>query len=100
MVFIGGGGNQNIIQLDERKGQAIEGSVHHPLDGVGSVTHSKRHDQPLEKPEGGDNCRLANVIRVHGHLVIAFHQINFRKKLFTMQICRKSIFDRSRKLIS
>lgn len=56
-------GNQNDIQINEDKRQALSDLVHEPLDRLSGVLQAERHTKSFEQAERGNGGGLGNVIR-------------------------------------
>ena len=63
-------GNENVVQIDENETEIPEYLVHQALKSLRAVFHAERHPQVFEQPEGGYDCRLLDIRRVHGDLMI------------------------------
>ena len=52
VVGMTGGGDEDIIQIDENKGKVAEKAVHEALEGLGGIAESKRHGGVLVEAKG------------------------------------------------
>ena len=78
-----GAGDENFIEVNEGEVQASTNLVHHALKCVARIVQAKGHDHKLPETEGGDDCRLGNICRVHVDLVVALDEVQLRKHKLT-----------------
>jgi len=45
--------DEDVVEVDEDKGDAIEDPVHHPLERLGGVLQTKRHLQKTQRGQRG-----------------------------------------------
>ena len=72
-------GNQNVVKVDENKGEITKNTIHESLKCLGRVLESKRHPKELEQAKGSNHCGFLYVAWIHGDLVISSDEINDRK---------------------
>ena len=63
-------GDENVVQVDENETEIPEYLVHQALKSLSAVLHAERHPQVFEQPKGGYDCRLLDIRRVHGDLMV------------------------------
>ena len=64
------GENQYIAKIDKTKLYLTKDPVHHPLEGLGTVSEVKREAEKLKKAKGSDDGGLWNIGRPHRNLEI------------------------------
>ncbi len=69
--------NPGVIHVCKHTFQIICGSVHHSLEGLGSIGQAKGCEKIFKQAKGGDNCGFWDVINSNGYLVITLDKINF-----------------------
>ena len=75
VVGMTGGGDEDIIQIDENKGKVAEKAVHEALEGLGGIAESKRHGGVFVEAEGRNNGSFGDVGGGNGNLVISFDKV-------------------------
>ena len=85
VLLFGAAGNENIVEVDENKGNAAEDAIPQPLKCLGGVLGPKGHAEELPEPEGCDDSCLGDVGRCHGDLVVAAHQVHLGEDLHASQ---------------
>ena len=85
------------LRLNER--EMTEKPVHEPLEGLRRVGKTKWHEQVLKKPKGGDDRRFRNIGRIHRDLVVPLDQVDTRKILTPVELCRQVQNRRKRVLV-
>jgi hypothetical protein len=73
--------------------------IHEALEGGGSITQAKRHDQELIVALMSVKGHLWNVCLFHTYLVIARAKIKFSKELGATQFIQEVINDRNGKFV-
>ena len=68
--------NKYVIQIDKRRGDALQDVIHHPLKHLYNVEVTEWHPQEFEQVKGGDECHLVDVVRHHWNLVITFLKVD------------------------
>ena len=82
MVLVGGGvraGYQDIIQVNKKKGQTPQNTVHKTLKGLGTVLQAKWHPDKLKKAEWSGDGGLGDMLRGHGDLVVPPDKVHHGK---------------------
>ncbi len=85
MELQAGTGDENVIQVDEGKGQVTEQRVHQALKSHARVLETKRHTDEHEKSERRDDCRLGNVSGGYWDLQVALLQVQFTENGTSVQ---------------
>jgi hypothetical protein len=73
--------------------------IHEDLEGRGSITQAKGHDQELIVTLMSLKVSLGDVSVLHTYLVVARTQIKFSETLSTTQLIQEIINDRNEKLL-
>ena len=68
-------GDEEVVYVGEAEGQATEDDIYESLGGLGRVPQTERHPEILKQTEGGDDCSLRYVIRMHRNLVKSFDEV-------------------------
>ena len=68
-------GYQDVIQVDQDKGEACQDTVNEPLECHSGVFKTKRHSEELKQPKRGDDGGFLHISRMNWYLMIAFLQI-------------------------
>ena len=75
MLRKGGIGNEDVVKVKKNKGKVMKDVIHEPLQSLSSITEAIRHVTVLIEDKRGNRCRLRNVRRMNGHLMISCHQV-------------------------
>ena len=80
LLFISAG-NEDVVEVDEDKGQVVAHPVHHPLEGLGSVLEAEGHPQEFPETEGGNDGGFGDVFGMQGDLMVAMDQVHLGEDL-------------------
>lgn len=87
VLFRGWTGYEDVVNVREAVRKAAEYFIDKTLERLGGVPETKWHAQVLEESKRGGDGGLGDAIRMHGNLVIGFHQVDFGERGRSMKRC-------------
>ena len=81
----GGGGDQDVVQVDEHEVEVPAHAVHQPLEGLRSVAEAEGNFDELPEAEGGDDRGLGHVSWVDADLVVSSDEVHLGEHRLALQ---------------
>ena len=82
------GCNEDVICESETIFDSVNHFIDETLKCVSGVSESEGHADELKESEGCCDCSLFYVVRVHGYLMIRFHQVEIGKDFGSSKVER------------
>ncbi len=83
VLLVGTTGHLKVVLEGEKEGQLVLDPIHFALEGVAGIAETKRHPGVLEQTKWSSDGCFADVIWMHGDLMIPLPQINLAENFAT-----------------
>ena len=81
VLLQGAAGDDVVVEVGEDEGQVSKKLVHEPLESLGGVAKTERHEQVLKKAERRYEGRFWHIGRVHRDLVVPLDEVDDGEEL-------------------
>lgn len=89
VLFRGFASNEDVVDVGVAKREASCNLVHEALKTLRSIPKSKRHTGVLKQAEGRCYGGFRNVGRLHGDLMVSFHEVDLGEHRGAIQVGSK-----------
>jgi len=96
VLLCGCAGHEDVVQVHKQERHVAQHRVHRSPECLRCPFEAKWHPKELEESERRDDRRLGDVPRMDRHLVVAAHQVHFRKNGGSRQVGREILNVRHR----
>ena len=86
VFFWGGGGHEDVVDVDEAMRDAVEDRVHESLEILTCVFQSEGSSLENIKSKWGDDSSLLDVVGMDRDLMVPFEQVDFAEDCFSSEV--------------